>query len=60
MDQLQRVLFSEVPTIRISKAYTEPNMAADLFEANLKKLDQLYQRGRESYREFEPALKNFF
>jgi len=60
MNQLRHVLFQEVDTIRISKAYTEPTMATDLFEANLDKLDQLYQRGRESYRENEPALKNFF
>lgn len=57
MNQLRQVLFDEVETVRISKSYTEPTMAADLFEANLNKLDQLYQRGRESYREFEPALK---
>ena len=37
MDQLQRVLFTEVPTIRINRAYTEPTMAADLFEANQQK-----------------------
>lgn len=60
MDQLERVLFAEVPTIRINKAYTEPAMAADLFEANRRKLDQLYQRGRQSYRDFEPELKKFF
>jgi hypothetical protein len=35
-------------------------MATDLFEANLDKLDQLYQRGRESFREYENELKKFF
>ena len=54
------VLFKEVETVRISKSYTEPKMATDLFEANMKKLDQLYQRGRESFRENETALKKFF
>lgn len=57
MNQLRQVLFSEVETVRISKSYTEPTMATDLFEANLDKLDQLYQRGRESYREYEAQLK---
>ena len=35
-------------------------MATDLFEANLEKLDQLYQRGRQSFREHENALKAIF
>jgi uncharacterized protein len=60
MNQLRQILFDEVEAVRISKSYTEPKMATDLFEANLDKLDQLYQRGRESYREYEPALKKFF
>ena len=57
MNQLRHVLFNDVHTLRISKAYTEPEMAADLFEADLSKLDQLYQRGRESYRENETSLR---
>jgi predicted acylesterase/phospholipase RssA len=60
MDQLRHVLFQEVPTVRISKTYSEPTMATDLFEADLGKLDQLYQRGRESFRENENSLRAFF
>lgn len=60
MDQLRTVLFGDdVPTVRISKAYTEPEMATDLFEHDLQKLDKLWQRGRRSYAEFEPQLKAF-
>lgn len=57
MNQLRHVLFKEIETVRINNSYTEPTMATDLFEADLDKLDQLYQRGRESYRENEPALR---
>jgi hypothetical protein len=32
-------------------------MATDLFEHDLKKLDQLWQRGRQSFREYENALR---
>lgn len=60
MNQLRRVLFQEVKTVRISNSYTEPAMATDLFEADLEKLDLLYQRGRESFREHENALKELF
>ncbi|MBB2817290.1 UNVERIFIED_ORG: patatin-like phospholipase/acyl hydrolase [Rhizobium esperanzae] len=60
MHQLRNVLFKDVPTVRISKTYSEPDMAADLFESDLNKLDQIYQRGRESFREYETDLKAFF
>lgn len=60
MDQLRHVLFQEVPTIRISNRYTEPEMATDLFEADQRKLDLLWQRGRQSFRENENRLRSFF
>jgi len=60
MNQLRYVLYQGVPTVRISKAYSEPAMATDLFEADLKKLNLLYQRGRESFRECENALRALF
>lgn len=59
MEQLRQVLFKDVPTIRISETYTKPEMATDLMEFNLKKLDLLYQRGRESFAQHETALKGF-
>lgn len=60
MNQLRTILFRDVPTVRINNAYTEPMMATDLFEANPEKLDQLYQRGRESFREYEDSLRKLF
>jgi patatin-like phospholipase/acyl hydrolase len=59
MDQLCHVLFSEVPTVRISDTFSTPDMATDLMEFDLKKLDILYQRGRESFANHEPSLKEF-
>jgi uncharacterized protein len=59
MDRLRHILFHEVPTIRINNTYREPEMATDLFEADLRKLDLLYQRGRESFREHEGKLRDF-
>jgi hypothetical protein len=38
MDQLRVILFETVPTIRISDAFTQPEMATDLFEHDLAKL----------------------
>ncbi len=59
MEQLRALLFKEVPTIRISKTYERPEMATDLMESNLEKLNMLYQCGSESYAEYEEQLKKF-
>ena len=59
MDDLRKALFREVPTIRINNKYTQPDMATDMLEANLTKLNLLWQRGRDSAREVESDLKNF-
>jgi uncharacterized protein len=59
MNQLRTILFDDVPTIRISNKYTEPTLATDLFEHNLKKLDLLWQRGRQSFAEQESKLREF-
>lgn len=60
MDQLRIVLFKDVKTVRISQAYTQPEMATDMFEHNAKKLDELWQRGRRSFEGHEATLKEFF
>jgi hypothetical protein len=59
MDQLRVVLFGSLPTIRINQTYREPEMAADMFEHDLDKLDLLWQRGRRSFAEHEKRLREF-
>lgn len=59
MDQLRTILFKDVPTVRISDTFEQPEMATDLFEHDLKKLNILRQRGRESFAKVEPTLKEF-
>ena len=59
MDQLRQVLFPDVPTIRISDAYTTPEMATDLLEHNLTKLNVLFQCGGESFASRETQLREF-
>jgi patatin-like phospholipase/acyl hydrolase len=58
MEQLRTVLFSEIKGVRVSNSYVEPTLATDLFESDLTKLDQLYQRGRDSFRQFERQIKD--
>lgn len=59
MDVLRSVLFKTVPTIRIHKAFVEPEMATDLLEYDMTKLNRLVQKGRLSYAENEADLKRF-
>jgi predicted acylesterase/phospholipase RssA len=56
MDQLRAILFEDVKTIRINDAYTQPEMATDLFEHDMAKLNTLLIRGRESFAKFEQEL----
>ena len=57
MDQLRDVLFKDIKTVRISDTFEKPEMATDLFEHNLDKLNLLRQRGAESFAAREQLLK---
>jgi predicted acylesterase/phospholipase RssA len=56
MDQLRAILFKDVQTVRISDTFERPEMATDLLEANLDKLNILRQRGRDSFASRETEL----
>jgi patatin-like phospholipase/acyl hydrolase len=57
MDQLRHVLFRHVPTVRINDTFEQPEMATDLFEHNMTKLNILRQRGSDSFGKHEQALQ---
>lgn len=57
MEQLRTVLFHDVRTVRINDTFERPEMATDLMESNLQKLNMLYQRGGESYAKHERDLR---
>lgn len=56
MEVLTTVLFRDVPLVRINDTYNASEIAVDLMEHNLKKLEILYQRGGESFGKYEAAL----
>lgn len=58
MDQLRAILFKHVPTVRISDTFEKPDMATDLFEHDLTKLNMLRQRGVESFATREAEIKS--
>lgn len=57
MDQLMRILYPDVATIRISDVFEKPEMATDLFEHDLTKLATLQRRGAESFAKVEPQVR---
>ena len=56
MDTLRHILFRDIQTIRINDSYVAPEMATNLLEHDLGKLDILFQRGRESFASREKQL----
>jgi predicted patatin/cPLA2 family phospholipase len=60
MEQLRSILFNDIWTVRINETFERPEMATDLMESDLKKLNILYQRGGESFSHHESALKELF
>ena len=57
MDQLRHILFKHIPTVRISDTFEQPEMATDMFEHNMAKLNILKQRGSESFAKYELELQ---
>ncbi|MCM2476790.1 patatin-like phospholipase family protein [Rhizobium sp. CG5] len=59
MDQLRTILFKHIETIRISDTFEKPDMATDLFEHDMTKLNILRLRGMESFASREQQLKEY-
>ncbi|MDR9804220.1 patatin-like phospholipase family protein [Rhizobium hidalgonense] len=59
MEELRKVTFRDVATLRIHARYTQPEMATDMLEVNLERLSLLWQRGRDSARDNEVELQKF-
>jgi predicted acylesterase/phospholipase RssA len=57
MDQLRAVLFADIPTVRINDTFERPELATDLLEHDLTKLNLLRQQGAESFARHEAELK---
>lgn len=57
MEQLRTILFKDIWTVRINDTFERPEMATDLMESDLRKLNSLYQRGGESFANHETELK---
>ena len=57
MDQLREILFKDIATIRISDTFERPEMATDLMEHNIEKLNILRQRGGDSFASREKQVR---
>ena len=59
MEQLRTILFNDIWTVRINDTFERPEMATDLMESDLAKLNSLFQRGR-SFARHQGELKKMF
>jgi predicted acylesterase/phospholipase RssA len=59
MEQLRALLFKTIRTVRISDSFNQPEMATDFIESDQRKLDLLWQRGRESFASREATLREY-
>ncbi len=57
MDQLRKLLFANVPTVRVNDTFDKPEMATDMFEHDLKKLNLLRQQGEQSFGRQEKEIQ---
>lgn len=58
MEQLRSILFSLVPTVRVSDTFERPELATDMFEHDLAKLNLLRQQGAESFARREDEISS--
>lgn len=59
MEVLRDILFKNVQTIRLHESFVEPELATDLLEHDVNKLNRLTQKGRFSYAAQEKSIKEF-
>jgi len=57
MDQLRKLLFGNVPTVRVNDTFDKPEMATDMFEHDLKRLNLLRQQGEQSFGRQEKEIQ---
>ena len=57
MDQLRRLLYADVQTVRISDTFEKSEMATNLFEYSLIKLNLLRQQGTNSFALYERDVR---
>jgi predicted acylesterase/phospholipase RssA len=58
IDQLRIVLFPQVPCVRVSESYPQPEYATDLLENDVDKLKMLHSLGRESFAKYEKEIRD--
>jgi hypothetical protein len=58
MEQLRTVLFKDIKAVRINDTFERPEMATDLMEHDLKKLNMLHVQGGESYASRESDIRS--
>jgi uncharacterized protein len=59
-EQIRKLVFPNVKTLRINESFSNPQYATDLLESDTNKLIKLMGLGRESFAKFEHDLRTLF
>ena len=59
-DIIVKLLLSEVPVLRVNGSFTEPHLATNLLETNRKKLELLFDKGRDTFGAHETQFNELF
>lgn len=57
MDQLRRIIYGDIETVRISDSFPSKDLATNLMETDIAKLKKLHQNGRNSFSKYESEIK---
>ena len=54
-----KLLSKKTTYLRVNKTYNDSKLKTNLFESDTKKLEQMFNLGRETYRDYESQIKLF-
>ena len=57
LDLVRSLLFKGIKCVRVSDAFAQRDYETDLLESDVKKLEKLYQLGRESFGSKEAHIR---
>ncbi|NNC68597.1 MAG: patatin-like phospholipase family protein [Gammaproteobacteria bacterium] len=57
---LAKLLYPNIPIVRINNTYNEPQYGTNMVEEDLEKLEKMFQLGRDSYAQQEKEIVSLF
>ena len=59
-EQVRKLIFPTIDTLRINKSYSDNKLATNLLECDIDKLKDIQNKGRDSFAKFENQIIQLF